>query len=177
LANSDAAERLAESIRQALARPISINGRMLFATASVGVASSSCTDCDPETLLQQSDAASYQAQGEGGNLVRQHSGDLGQYARDRVLLAAQLRQAIEQRELSVHYQPQVALHSGRVVGLEALVRWQHPELGLLYPERFIPIAEDTGLIVELGALVLETACQQARLWLDDGIDFGRISVN
>ncbi|MDZ7792024.1 MAG: EAL domain-containing protein [Xanthomonadales bacterium] len=177
LAGGSDADALAEAVRAALAEPISINDRVLFATASVGIASGRQSTCDPEALLQQSDAASHQAQGEGGNLVRHYSEDLGQYARDRVLLAAQLRQAIENRELIVHYQPQVDLESERVVGLEALVRWQHPDLGLLSPDRFIPIAEDTGLIIDLGRLVLETACSQARSWLDQGIDFGLLSVN
>ncbi|RFF31374.1 sensor domain-containing protein [Wenzhouxiangella sediminis] len=170
-------EAMAESVRSALAEPISINNRVLFATASVGIAACTQAGSDPETLLQQSDAASHQAQSDGGNLVRHYNEELGQYARDRVLLAAQLRQAIEDRELIVHYQPQVDLETGQVVGLEALVRWLHPDLGLLSPERFIPIAEDTGLITDLGELVLDTACGQARAWLDAGIDFGRISVN
>lgn len=170
-------EELAESVLRTLAEPISINDRVLFATASVGIAAGTQSDCDPETLLQQSDAASHQAQAEGGNLFRHYSEELGQYARDRVLLAAQLRQAIERRELIVHYQPQVDLDSARVVGLEALVRWQHPDLGVLSPDRFIPIAEDTGLIIELGNLVLETACRQAKEWLEAGIEFGCVSVN
>ncbi len=177
LAGGSDADALAEAARAALAEPISISDRVLFATASVGIAAGRQSTCDPESLLQQSDAASHQAQAEGGNLVRHYSEELGQYARDRVLLAAQLRQAIEGRELIVHYQPQVDLASECVVGLEALVRWQHPELGLLSPDRFIPIAEDTGLIIDLGRLVLETACSQARAWLDQGIDFGRLSVN
>ncbi|WP_376694098.1 sensor domain-containing protein [Wenzhouxiangella sp. EGI_FJ10409] len=177
LAGGSNAESLAEAARAALAEPITVNDRVLFATASVGIAVGWQSSCDPEALLQQSDAASHQAQGEGGNLVRHYSEEHGQYAHDRVLLAAQLRQAIERRELIVHYQPQVDLESERVVGLEALVRWQHPDLGLLSPERFIPIAEDTGLIIDLGRLVLETACSQARSWLDQGIDFGLLSVN
>lgn len=170
-------ETTAEAVRQALTEPMSISGRVLFATASVGIAAGTKVDCDPETLLQKSDAASHQAQAEGGNLVRHYREQLGDYARDRVLLAAQLREAIEQRELIVHYQPQIDLTASRVVGLEALVRWQHPDFGLIPPDRFIPIAEDTGLIVDLGELVLETACSQAKRWLDQGIEFGQISVN
>ncbi len=170
-------ETLAEQVRMSLAEPITVNDRVLFATASVGVATGRRKEDDPESVLQQSDAASHQAQSEGGNLVRHYRGDMSQYARDRVLLAAQLRQAIQAGELVMHYQPQVELDSLRVVGMEALVRWPHPELGLLAPDRFIPIAEDTGLVVQLGRWVLAQACRQARQWLDAGIAFGRVSVN
>lgn len=171
------AETLAAAVVQTMARPIQVDDKALFVTASVGIAAGRSRDCDPETLLQQSDAACHQAQAEGGNLFRHYSDELGSYARDRVLLAAQLRQAIERDELTVNYQPQVDLESGQVIGLEALVRWQHPDLGLLGPDRFIPIAEDTGLIVDLGSSVLRNACRQARLWMDEGVPFKRLSVN
>lgn len=170
-------EQLAEQVRKSLAEPITVNDRVLFATASVGVASGRRADDNPESVLQQSDAASHQAQSEGGNLIRHYRGDLGQYAHDRVLLAAQLRQAIQTGELIMHYQPQVELGSFKVVGMEALVRWPHPELGLLPPDRFIPIAEDTGLVIQLGRWALAQACRQARQWRDAGIEFGRVSVN
>jgi len=171
------AASLAKEIVKSMSRPMQVEGRTLFVTASVGLANCTSTGCGVETMLRHCNTAVHQAKSEGGNTLRAYTGALSNYARDRVLLAARLRQAIDDDELVLHYQPQVNLQTGQVTGLEALVRWRHPEEGLTSPDRFIPIAEDTGLIIALGEQVLAMACRQARLWLDQGVPFGRLSVN
>ncbi len=168
---------LAREIVKTMSRPMQVEGRMLFVTASVGLANCTSSDCDVETMLMHCNTAVHQAKSDGGNTLHAYTGALSSYARDRVLLAARLRQAIDANELILHYQPQVELATGRVTGLEALVRWHHPEEGLASPDRFIPIAEDTGLIIALGEKVLAMACRQARAWLDQAVPFGMLSVN
>lgn len=167
----------AEAVIDSLATPFSMEGQSLFLTASGGMASCTAPGCESEELLQYSATAAGQAKAEGGNTFRLYKKRHDTYARDRVLLAAQLRRAIENRELVIHYQPLVELSPGRVCGLEALVRWQHPEEGMIAPDRFIPIAEDTGLIVPLGEYVLHEACRQARQWQHEDVPFGHLTVN
>ena len=128
-------------------------------------------------MLVQADLALYRSKEEGGNRYRFHSDDLDQEVLDRVTLADDLRKAIDRDELELQYQPQVELSSGTIVGMEALVRWNHPTRGLLPPNVFIPIAEKTGTIVALGHWVLDQACRQTRLWRDQGLALPMIAVN
>ncbi|MCG5513982.1 EAL domain-containing protein [Ectothiorhodospira shaposhnikovii] len=170
-------EIVAESVLQALQAPIQLRNQEVFVTASIGIATYPHDGQDVEQLLQHSDAATYRAKHAGGNTYRYYAQDLTEYARDRVVMATELRHAIQRNELILHYQPQVDLSTGELHGLEVLVRWEHPSQGLIPPNRFIPMAEDTGLILPLGRWVLEQACRQALHWDREGLVFGRIAVN
>ncbi|WP_200195200.1 EAL domain-containing protein [Halorhodospira abdelmalekii] len=130
----------------------------------------------PAKLLEQADTAMHEAKREGVR-YRFFSSELIERARERLKLAAELRRALGGGQLSLHYQPQVELASGEWIGVEALARWHHPQQGWISPERFIPVAERTGLIARLGEWVLDAACTQAKIWLDAGRTFGRMGVN
>ncbi|MBK1672151.1 hypothetical protein CKO35_02315 [Ectothiorhodospira shaposhnikovii] len=170
-------EIVAESVLQALQDPIKLGGQDIFITASIGIATYPHDGQDVEQLLQHSDAATYRAKHSGGNSYCYYARNLTEYARDRVVMATELRHAIQRNELILHYQPQIDLSTGKLHGLEVLVRWEHPIQGLIPPNRFIPMAEDTGLILPLGRWVLEQACRQALRWDQEGLVFGRIAVN
>ncbi|MBK1731623.1 putative bifunctional diguanylate cyclase/phosphodiesterase [Thiococcus pfennigii] len=171
------ASLMAERIIDALARPLALAGQQLFISASIGIATYPNDGDDVARLMQNCDAALYQARESGGNGYRHYARALSDYARERVMLISDLHRALADDELVLHYQPQVDMRQGRLIGLEALVRWQHPQRGLLGPNRFIRIAEETGLILPLGEWVLRTACVQALAWQADGLPFGRIAVN
>lgn len=171
------ASRVAETLIRALADPFPIDGHELATSASIGIALYPRDGGSAENLLANADAAMYRAKEEGGGVYRFYTEQLTARATERVLLESQLRRAIQQDELFLHYQPQVDLASGRVIGIEALVRWQHPQQGTLSPARFIPLAEETGFIIPLGEWVLHRACAQAKTWLEAGAVFGRIAVN
>jgi len=145
--------------------------------ASVGISLYPQHGGSPEILMDHADAALYQAKDAGRGCFAYFSEDLTLAARERLTLETRLRHAIEHQELRVFYQPQVDIASGRIVGAEALVRWQDPVEGLVPPIRFIPIAEETGLIVEIGEWVLHETCRQGRLWLDAGLPPITLAVN
>lgn len=176
-AGEERASVLSEDAIATLGTPIQVDDHTVFLTASVGMAISTDPNCDTESFMQHADAAVHQAKAEGGNTCRYYDRNMSRLARERVMLAAELRDAINTEQLTVHYQPQIELRSGSVIGLEALVRWSHPRHGLIPPDRFIPLAEDTGLIIDLGRWVLERTCRQARQWLDDGMAFASVAVN
>ena len=146
-------------------------------TASIGIASVSAEVKDRETLMMQADLALYRAKQDGRNCFREHTPDLDHAVRQRVGIADELASAVENGQLRLWYQPQVELASGRIVGVEALVRWQHPTRGLLAPGEFIGVAEHTGMIDRIGAWVIDEACRQARAWTDAGIAPDVIAVN
>ncbi|MBK1734710.1 diguanylate cyclase [Halorhodospira abdelmalekii] len=171
------AAAVAQAVLQALSRPIQFDSTELYVEASVGIASYPRDGKSVEALIQNCDAAMRRAKQAGGRTYRYYAKDWTNYAHDRVVLAAQLRRAITDNELVLYYQPQIDLHSGQVVGLEALVRWIHQDEGLVSPGRFIPMAEETGLIEPLGEWVLEQACRQAAVWCREGLSFGRVAVN
>ncbi len=168
---------MAERIGESLKKPFLVEGSEFFISASIGIAIYPEDGTDVSELLQNCDAALYQARESGGNTYRHYARGLTEYARERVTLTSELNRAIERDELRLHYQPLVDTESCRVNGLEVLVRWQHPERGMVLPDGFIRLAEDTGLIIPLGAWVLRRACLQAREWEAAGIPFGRIAVN
>jgi diguanylate cyclase (GGDEF)-like protein/PAS domain S-box-containing protein len=170
-------QELGESLRLLVERPISLGDQQVFLTCSVGVS------CFPENgttateLIQQAEAAMNKAKEEGRNTVASFSNEQAQALKDRRELGAGLRDAIANDELVLHFQPQIGAHDWQVRGVEALVRWNSPQHGLLPPGRFIPVAEELGIIVELGQWVLETACRKAREWLDNGLADFTVAVN
>jgi diguanylate cyclase (GGDEF)-like protein/PAS domain S-box-containing protein len=152
-------------------------GREYHVTASVGASTFPDDAADAPSLLKNADVAMYRAKEQGRNTFQFYSSQLNLHSAQRLNLESGLRRAIEREEFVLHYQPQVELRSGRITGAEALVRWLHPELGLLSPGRFIGIAEETGLIVPIGQWVLRTACAAQRVWMDRGLPPLRVAVN
>ncbi len=168
--------RFAQKLLGLTNRPVEIGERTLQVTASVGVATYPADGQDAESLLRNADAAMYRAKDLGGNNFELCTPELTALAVERLELQSGLRQALDRDELLLHYQPLVSISTGRMVGLEALVRWQHPVKGFLPPVTFIPVAEESGLILPLGDWVLRAATSQLKRWHATGIDL-RISVN
>jgi diguanylate cyclase (GGDEF)-like protein/PAS domain S-box-containing protein len=155
---------VARRIAAAIAAPVMLGPREVFVTASLGVVVSSAADTEPEAILRDADAAMYHAKDAGRDRIEIFDESTRKRAVEHLETATDLHRALERTEFEVHYQPVVALETGRVSGFEALVRWNHPTRGRLLPEEFIHLAEDSGLIVPLGAWVLEEACRQAVDW-------------
>jgi diguanylate cyclase (GGDEF)-like protein len=172
-----ALEIAARRICDALARPFVVDGHEARITCSVGIAPYGPEVANPDALMVQADLALYRAKEEGRDCLRFHSEEFDLRIRERVALAADLRGAIDRDEMRLFYQPQVDIASGRIVGLEALARWQHPQRGLIGPSTFIPIAERTGSIVPLGQWVFEEACRQLHAWQRRGLAPGVLAVN
>jgi diguanylate cyclase (GGDEF)-like protein len=172
-----AAEDFALRIARHLSAPFSIKGHKIRITSSIGIALYSPEVAGAEAMMMQADLALYGAKDNGRNCYRFHSQDLDLVVRDRVRVADELRLALDHGELELYYQPQVELATGRIIGLEALVRWNHKTRGLLTPAAFIPIAERTGAILPLGKWIFDSACQQLKLWRAEGIAPPVLSVN
>ncbi|MFU8789319.1 MAG: EAL domain-containing protein [Methylobacter sp.] len=172
------AARVAEQIIAMLSKPFYLSqGDEICITASIGISLYPQHGDIPETLISYADAALNKAKAEGRGCFAYYSEDLTLAARNRIALEARLRKAIEQHELRVFYQPQVDIVSGRITGAEALVRWQDPLEGLIAPFHFIPLAEETGLILDIGAWVLQETCRQGKQWLDAGVPPLMLAVN
>ena len=165
------------SLSQVLKFSFDLPGHELFATASVGVSLFPVDGEDSQTLLKNAGAALYKAKRSGGANYQFFTADLHELAASRLALESNLRRAIHNEEFLLHYQPRVSVDSLAITGLEALVRWQHPQLGLVSPSEFIPLAEDTGLIVQIGEWVLRAACLQGRRWIEEGFAPIPIAVN
>jgi diguanylate cyclase (GGDEF)-like protein len=177
LAKLDKATSLARRLLSALTPPFEMDGHELFVTASIGLSLSPGDGQDADMLLKNAEMAMYSAKQRGRHSYEFFSGEMNAHALERLTLENQLRRAVEREELVLYYQPKVDIATQRITGAEALVRWKHPELGMIVPAKFIPIAEDTGLIVEIGQWVLRAACQQARAWTDAGLPPLTIAVN
>ncbi|MGA9686255.1 MAG: GGDEF domain-containing phosphodiesterase [Candidatus Sulfotelmatobacter sp.] len=168
-----AADRMTKSMTAGFV----VQGRPLNITCSLGISVFPEHGTNSETLIKNADAAMYFAKESGRNNFRFFTKDLSAQAVERLTLENSLRPALEKNEFFLMYQPQVDIGTGRIIGLEALLRWQHPNLGLVPPDKFIQIAENVGLIVPIGEWVLRTACSQARKWQDEGLPAVMVAVN
>ena len=168
---------VARKILAAVVKPLTIHGHECRTTASIGISMFPTDALDEESLIKNADAAMYVAKDEGRNSFRFHIQDITTQSIERLTLEASLRGALERDELLLHYQPKQELGQGGIVGVEALLRWRHPDLGLLPPSRFIPLAEETGLIVPIGKWVIEAACAQNVAWQRQGLPALQIAVN
>ncbi len=164
-------------IRENLNRSLKLDEQELFASASVGVSMFPDDGKESNSLIKNAGAALYLAKKSGGNAYQFYTADMHARASKRFALETSLRHAVDNEEFLIHYQPRVEIDSLQIIGVEALVRWQHPELGLISPAEFIPLAEETGLILPLGEWVLRTACRQNRKWQDKGFPAISVGVN
>lgn len=167
----------AQKILALLSRPYNLYGHEVFITSSIGITIFPEDHQEPDGLIKNAELAMYDAKTHDRNSYRLYSPELNVQSSEYMALANSLHRAIERQEIRVFYQPLVDLRSGKIVGAEALARWQHPELGLILPSKFIPIVEQTGLILRLTDLILHSVFEQMRDWQKSGIDYGFIAVN
>jgi len=170
-------QAICDQLLQVITEPYEVNGEQCRVTTSIGIAMFPHDGTDVQTLLKHADAAMYEAKEGGKNRYAFYEPEMHREAEERLQLIRQLTGAIERAELNLCYQPQYDLGSGRLVAVEALVRWRDASGKMVPPNRFIPIAEDSGLIVPLGAWVLAEACRQAQQWREQGLEFGRVAIN
>jgi diguanylate cyclase (GGDEF)-like protein/PAS domain S-box-containing protein len=168
---------VANKLLSSLALPLEISGHSISTTVSIGVSLFPEDGGDTDELLKNADIAMYKAKEAGKNNCQFYTKGMNATAVNYLLLENDLRRAIEQQQLTLYYQPQVDLQTGEMTGVEALVRWLHPDRGIVSPAHFIPLAEETGLIVPIGEWVLREACRQQKAWLDAGKHVGKIAVN
>jgi diguanylate cyclase (GGDEF)-like protein/PAS domain S-box-containing protein len=168
---------LVQRVMERICEPVLLGNQEVAVTCSVGISVYPQDARDPFTLLKYADTAMYHAKEKGRNGVERYREEMHARVNEHLVMESHLRHALERNEFLLHYQPLVDLRTGRIIGAEALLRWQHPELGLVAPARFIPLAEETGLIVGIGKWVMQTACMQAKAWHDDGFGTLQISVN
>jgi diguanylate cyclase (GGDEF)-like protein len=177
LESETAAEQAAERIMKAVSAGFNHEGVALNATCSIGISVFPDSGQDCETLIRNADAAMHCAKEDGPNRLRFFAEEMKSSALERLTMESDLRKALERGEFYLDYQPQMDIATGRVTGLEALLRWKHPELGLVPPGKFIHVAEGCGLILPIGEWVLKTACRQVKLWQDEGLPAIPVAVN
>lgn len=177
VAHAEDAALIAEKIRLAVLEPYTIANHFLHLTTSIGVSVYPEDGADPETLIQCADTAMYHAKERGRNNSQFFKDEMNFHAAERQIITGDLRHALARGEFALEYQPKVNLVSGAITGVEALIRWHHPSRGILPPLQFIQIAEDCGLIVQIGQWALRAACVQAQTWLAAGLKFGTMAVN
>ena len=168
---------IVQRLMDAVAQPVMLGSKEVFVTCSIGVAVHPTDGAGSTGLIEHADIAMYRAKKLGRNNFQFYTPAMNEEAMERVRIESALRHALERKQFVLHYQPQVNLASGQIVGMEALLRWQHPELGMVSPHRFISVAEETGLIVPIGAWVMRTACAQNKAWQDAGLGNLRVAVN
>jgi diguanylate cyclase (GGDEF)-like protein/PAS domain S-box-containing protein len=171
------AERVATKLLTCFNAPFQADGHEFFISSSIGISLFPEDGNDVATLVKNADAAMYSSKAKGRNRVEFYTRNLTFQATERMTLELELRRSLERNELSLHYQPKLSLQTGKLVGAEALIRWNHPVFGEIPPDRFIPLAEDNGMILQLGDWVLQEACRQMREWQDSHAPFGPLSVN
>ncbi len=175
--NADGAAHVAEKVLATVAQAYHIDQFELVVTPSVGIAMYPSDGTDFDRLYQSADVAMYRAKMDGRNCFRFYTAEMQERSARRLQLENALRHALARKQFQLHYQPQISMQDGRVTGAEALLRWQHPELGMVSPAEFIPVAEESGLILSIGEWVLRTAVQQAKRWMDSGQTAITIAVN
>ena len=177
LTNPEDASILAAKILKILKEPINIENHKLYVSGSIGISIYPEDAADGDNLLKYADTAMYQAKEEGRNNYQFYSSEMTKFAMKRMVMKTCLRQALDNTELFINYQPQINSCTGELVGMEALVRWQHPTMGLLTPDKFISLAEDTGMIVEIDKWVMCTSMKQVSNWYKEGLEPGVLALN
>ena len=175
--DSEALLAIAQEILDAFNDPFMIHGREIYITTSIGISLYPGDGGDPQSLLKNADTAMYRAKAQGKNTYRFYTADMNAKALERLTLESSLRRALDREEFVLHYQPQVDIRSGCIIGMEALIRWNHPGLGLMQPMEFVPLLEETGLIVPVGEWVIQEALGQIRTWRGAGFADLRMAIN
>lgn len=171
------AAKVAKRILNALSEPVTVDDHEIFVTVSIGISIYPNDGNDVDTLLKNADTAMYHAKETGKNNYQYYRQSMNAAALKMLTMEGDLRKAVERGELLLHYQPQVDAVTRKIIGMEALIRWQHPENGMISPLEFIPVAEQTGLIIPISDWVMETACKQNRIWQEEGMPNMTVSVN
>ena len=173
----DELSRLAEKILTVLTQPIHVSGQILYTSCSIGISLYPKDNIHPDNLLKFADAAMYKAKDEGRNNFQFYRSEMTESAFERVIMKTDMRQALENHEFRVYYQPQIDIENGALIGLEALVRWNHPNMGLIPPEKFLELAEENGILVEIDRWVMKMAMRQVKKWNRKGFMPGKLSLN
>jgi diguanylate cyclase (GGDEF)-like protein/PAS domain S-box-containing protein len=177
IADTISVETLAAKIGKVISALYAIDGNQVHTTTSIGIVPYGSDVTGVDAMMMKADLALYRAKNDGRNQFRFHVAELDEQTRERMVIGEELRHAIKRGELEMYYQPQVELKTGSIIGLEALIRWNHPNRGLMLPNAFIPIAETTGSIVPIGAWAIKDACQQIKIWSDLGIATPTVAIN